>query len=506
MNSIGERAIQRPQERRCGKCGSALAVDNTARLCGRCRRDFRDEMDKPPAGLGIEFFQTDEMRAAFNSHHVGKVLKAYRNHPRFLKVLGKALNQETLGRWLNLTQAQVSKVENGKPEQNLDVLIRYAVALHLPKELLWFDLPGEKRADAIAIAGSSSLPTNGKSTEADWESPATIAERARSFTAFTSGEPILDLIRLAVTDVVQRYEDEGPSRIASETLKIRKTVQGVLDGWIHPAKRDDVIRLAAQSSALLGYMAVNAGKFNTAKAYCTEGEILASAANDVDLTMWIRGTQSFCAYYEKDYQKAAEIAQSGIALDPNSLQAIRLRSNGEARAWGMLGMRQEAALAIEAGMRLLESAEVENEVLDSCISFSPYGYARFAANAATAWVPLGNLERVIQYVGEIDSAVEEADSNWSRVLTRLDIATAALLQDPPDLEQSASFGITALRASGNNPIQSIHQRAATLRDLAKRWANAPAIREFLDAYDTWEKSAHSWGKFSDREKDGGIGR
>jgi hypothetical protein len=31
----------------------------------------------------------------------------------------KALNQELLGRWRGLTQAQVSKFENGKPEQNI---------------------------------------------------------------------------------------------------------------------------------------------------------------------------------------------------------------------------------------------------------------------------------------------------------------------------------------------------------------------------------------------------
>jgi hypothetical protein len=41
----------------------------------------------------------------------------------------------------------VSKLENGKPEQNLDTLRRYAKALHLPQHLLWFDLPGQSRLD-----------------------------------------------------------------------------------------------------------------------------------------------------------------------------------------------------------------------------------------------------------------------------------------------------------------------------------------------------------------------
>jgi hypothetical protein len=70
----------------------------------------------PPTHLRDGFFETDEFRAAFESQHIGKVFRAYRNHPRHLQLFGKALNQELLGRWLGLTQAQVSKLENGKPE------------------------------------------------------------------------------------------------------------------------------------------------------------------------------------------------------------------------------------------------------------------------------------------------------------------------------------------------------------------------------------------------------
>jgi len=124
-----------------------LAADNTALCCSTCHREQRDQLRTPPAHLKNEFFETDDLRAAFGSQHIGKVFKAYRNHPRHLQLYGKSLNQELLGRWLGLTQAQVSKLENGKPEQNLDTLRRYAKALHLPQHLLWFDLPGQSRLD-----------------------------------------------------------------------------------------------------------------------------------------------------------------------------------------------------------------------------------------------------------------------------------------------------------------------------------------------------------------------
>src|SRR4051812_37655889 len=132
----------------CHGCGAVLAADNTARLCGKCHRDQRDSLHAP-AQLRDEFFETDDFRAAFESQHIGKVFKAYRNHPRHLELFGKALNQELLGRWLGLTQAQVSKLENGKPEQNLEALRNYAKSLRLPQRMLWFDFPGHSRLQPL---------------------------------------------------------------------------------------------------------------------------------------------------------------------------------------------------------------------------------------------------------------------------------------------------------------------------------------------------------------------
>lgn len=125
---------------RCAACGTTVAVDNTARLCSMCLRGQRDQLLTPPAQLRNEFFETDEFRSAFENRHIGMIFKAYRNHPRHLQIFGTALNRELLGRWLGLTQAQVSKLESGMPEQNLETLRNYARILHLPQNLLWFDL------------------------------------------------------------------------------------------------------------------------------------------------------------------------------------------------------------------------------------------------------------------------------------------------------------------------------------------------------------------------------
>jgi hypothetical protein len=132
--------------RRCpAGCGTLLAADNTTRLCGRCHQEQNDVLRTPPQ-LRNEFYESGGFRAAFKSRLIGKVFKAYRHHPRWLQLLGKALSQETFGRWVGLSQGQVSKLESGKVEEhNFEVLQYYAVTLHLPQHMLWFDLPGQSR-------------------------------------------------------------------------------------------------------------------------------------------------------------------------------------------------------------------------------------------------------------------------------------------------------------------------------------------------------------------------
>jgi len=151
------RGVRSAASRCCPGCGTVLAADNTTRLCSRCHREHRDLLRTPPR-LGDEFYDTGEFRAAFESELIGKVFKAYRYHPRWLRLFGKALNQETFGLWLGLSQAQVSKLEAGKPEHNLAAHRHYALTLHLPRHMLWFKLPGQSRPAGAIRSGRAPEP------------------------------------------------------------------------------------------------------------------------------------------------------------------------------------------------------------------------------------------------------------------------------------------------------------------------------------------------------------
>jgi hypothetical protein len=104
----------------------------------------RDVLLRPPA-LPPEFWQIDQMRDALATWHMGRVILAYRTHPHH----GRVLSQGLVGNWLGLTQAQLSRMENSRPPEELSKLVRYAQILDIPADLLWFSLPDQPPASTL---------------------------------------------------------------------------------------------------------------------------------------------------------------------------------------------------------------------------------------------------------------------------------------------------------------------------------------------------------------------
>jgi transcriptional regulator with XRE-family HTH domain len=120
-------------ERRCQGCRTRLARDNHARLCSPCSRHEVQASSAPTKQDG--FWERAALRDALESRHFGQVLNAYRYDHR------PVLTQAKVGRWLGLTQGQVSRLERtAQPTHDLNKLDQWARALHIPQRYLWFQL------------------------------------------------------------------------------------------------------------------------------------------------------------------------------------------------------------------------------------------------------------------------------------------------------------------------------------------------------------------------------
>lgn len=133
----------RPAERYC-VCGTRLARDNSTHRCAACRSADRNRPLAAP-NVPAAFWRDEELQEALSARHMGRVIRAYRNHAHHGR---RPLPQDVVAGWLGLTQAQLSRIENGSPMLHLDRLIEWAVALGVPPEYLWFKLPDELARNA----------------------------------------------------------------------------------------------------------------------------------------------------------------------------------------------------------------------------------------------------------------------------------------------------------------------------------------------------------------------
>jgi transcriptional regulator with XRE-family HTH domain len=79
------------------------------------------------------FWEQDSIRTALASQHFGRFLRAYR------EAHSPVLKQAQVGEWIGLTQGQVSRIEHSAtPVTDIGKLARWAEALHVPKQYLWF--------------------------------------------------------------------------------------------------------------------------------------------------------------------------------------------------------------------------------------------------------------------------------------------------------------------------------------------------------------------------------
>ena len=374
--------------RRCAGCGTVLAADNSARVCSKCYREQRDQLARPPQ-LKSEFFETDQFRAAFESQHIGKVLKAYRNHPHHLRLFGKALNQELLGRWLGLTQAQVSKLENGKAEQNLDTLRTYAKILHLPQHMLWFDLPGHTR---LARVQRLSFPDLQPRSPSDLPVPP-----VPEFTAVTPGATTVDSDPAALVSRLtearahfeQMYRNAGGAvtraRIDPFLAKQMLPVFASATGGDGVAARRAIGGLVA----LAGVCAYDSEDWVSANSNFAQALKIAEASNDHDFYAYVLALTVNQALAREDYKRAESLAtaalQSSARLAPApltvDLQVMR------AKALASMGDASAAMTVIQKLETAVDKLPVDNEMVEA--SYVQGGHLH--VGLAEALVSLGDL-------------------------------------------------------------------------------------------------------------------
>jgi hypothetical protein len=115
-----------PSVRCCKRCRARLASDNPELLCRPCQRASCADGLSPPE-VPPEFWDHEQLRYALvKERHIGHVVRSYRQHPFHGR---RPIPQDVAAKWLNISQAQLARIERGRPVTDLERLIQWAEAL-----------------------------------------------------------------------------------------------------------------------------------------------------------------------------------------------------------------------------------------------------------------------------------------------------------------------------------------------------------------------------------------
>ncbi|MBB5890621.1 XRE family transcriptional regulator [Kutzneria kofuensis] len=246
-----------------------------------------------PPVLPPEWWVLERYGEAFASRHIGVVIRAYRTDPRWRGVYGSAgISQSLVARWACMAQAHVSRTEAGPPEQHLDRLIAWAELLHMPQELLWFDLPERTRRVHRSPAGPGSpLPFSaapavpGASPGFGWfagESAGTVVASVPDRVGLVEVEIIREM-----TETYRAIDNRhGGGRMRSLVVDFLASSVG---GWLRadcPQRgvKDQLFVAAAGLSHLAGWSSYDVGDRDSGGRHLRQAHKLAMAAGDVALS------------------------------------------------------------------------------------------------------------------------------------------------------------------------------------------------------------------------------
>ena len=407
MSAPGTRPGGKTERRRCATCGTVLAFDNSARMCGRCTREQRDQLDAP-ISYDEEFFETEDFRAAFESRNMGRVFKVYRNHPRHLQIFGKALNQETLARWLNITQVHVSRIEIGRNVLREEDAIAFAQKLHIPQRFFWILYPGErwpseyrpnlKRPDSSVSAAA--LHESLTDVLSPVLSSAGVDEWERRIVQFGKATRY----RSAASLVPDLVDDIGTLRhllTRSRSFELTRRLS----------------RAMAQLSGLMSLTLLKLEDRSGSRNWVRTARILAAESGDIDLQSWVHAQEAYFHFYDRNLIGAIEAAQHAEAISKTPNVGAVLATALEARASAILGRKDEATSAADR-------AELYLERLDSgLIVPSAFGYdeAQLRFHQGSALTQLGETRAAF---AAQDRALDlyPAENYLDRALVQLDRA------------------------------------------------------------------------------------
>lgn len=458
------------------------------------------------------FWTTDELRDAFAAQHMGRVARAYRQHPFHMAAYGRnGITQILLGQWVGLTQSQVARVEHGAASKHLDTLTHWARVLRIPPDLLWFDLPGYRRGKAASV-NELFEPGNGSGNDSqltltshDWtpEASGNLAELLREgvelpITTDTVSRLVHEWLVVEPPQLVEvaagRSIGDGlVAKVEHRVAQLRRMDDFVAGGDLHElverelSTTSGLLREAAYSEVLgrrlliaigelcqlAGWVTGDAGNYPVAARYYSVGVKAAHAAGDAPLAGNLISTLAYQVSNVGNPREAVLLAQTADTGAKRQATPKTRALFKERVAWAnaKAGDRKQAERALAA----VESAYEQRNPDDEPEWVYWLNEDEINVMAGRCYVELGAADRAVPLLSGVLEHYDERMTR-ERALYMSWLAEAQIMVG--DVDEAAATATKTVELTAQITSARSDARVNLLRTKLRPYQTVPAVVDF----------------------------
>jgi transcriptional regulator with XRE-family HTH domain len=417
-------ATSQPAARICDSCGVRLARDNRGTRCSSCGRS---SVLKPP-NVPREFWDNAQLRDALATWHIGRVIYVYRTHPWH----PRPLSQDAVAGWLELTQPQLSRIENGRAIEDLGKLRPYAQTLGIPRELLWFKL-----SDNEDVAQSA--PPESSPRSRDFQNPAPAAdvlepdaaERLRYALKHPASADLVTVahLRQQVEQLDEQYVHLPSTALLADAGQYLGQIRFLATHAARSRVRRQLLAVEAEAAILMGQLVWDASQRRdhaSARLYLDQAIASARQVRDpaTEGLALLRKTM-IALYGEHNPRDGLALAkQTADTTGPASDVLTGLAQLHAAEAHAMLGELAPCETALAAADTTL------GQVDDMDTAIELYSATQFGRMAGSCYLFLKDTRRAQGLLEE--TAVSLGDGSKSQAIVLGNLALALIRQGQLD--------------------------------------------------------------------------
>jgi transcriptional regulator with XRE-family HTH domain len=288
---------------------------------------------------------------------------------------------------------------------------------------------------------------------------------------------------------IARSSNRSPREIFTASRRIRHQALLNAQRTHRPGSLSDLYVIAGQATALMASTAFDLNQWDAAASLARSAVSYAALVGNPSLQAWTLGLSALLANWRNEPDIALTHFGHGLEVAPPGTPRVRLRFIA-ARSFALLGDAASVAGVLDQARRDQDDAARPRDSLGEEIGGEfAFGRARAQACAAAAWLDLNcgqeAKEAAHRALAEL-AALPRGRQPFSQVSgTRIDLATACLMQDERDEAEEALEPVLAVPAAMRN-VSLAGRLARTRRILhSRQWAEDTAARQLDDAIGEW---------------------